>query len=61
MRVFLDGEKRRTMYMKKKLLSVLLAGVMVVSLAACGGGDSGSGSDSGRGRGREAEAEADLW
>ena len=37
--------------MKKKLLSVLLAGVMVVSLAACGGGsgsgDSGSSSDSG--------------
>ena len=35
--------------MKKKLLSVLLASTMVLSLAACGGGsdDSGSGSDSG--------------
>ena len=28
--------------MKKKLLSVLLAGCMVLSLAACGSGDSGS-------------------
>ncbi|MEZ3488229.1 MAG: carbohydrate ABC transporter substrate-binding protein [Lachnospiraceae bacterium] len=36
--------------MKKKLLSVLLAGAMVLSLAACGGGGSdegGSGGDSG--------------
>ena len=29
--------------MKKKLLSLLLAGAMALSLAACGGGDSGSG------------------
>ena len=47
--------------MKKKLLSVLLAGVMVVSLAACGGGsgsgDSGSSSDSGSGS--ESTAESD--
>ena len=47
--------KRRTKIMKKKLLSVLLAGVMVISLAACGGGsgDGGSGdSDNGSGRGQ---------
>lgn len=34
--------------MKKKLLSTALAGIMVMSLAACGGGNSGGGSaDSG--------------
>ena len=44
--------------MKKKLLSVLLAGVMVISLAACGGGsgDGGSG-DSDNGSGTTAESD----
>ena len=39
--------------MKKKLLSVLLAGVMVISLAACGGGSGDGGS-------RTAWSKADL-
>ncbi len=42
--------------MKKKLLSVLLAGVMVLSLAACGGGGSSSSSSDGGDGGEKAES-----
>lgn len=45
--------------MKKKLLSVLLAGVMVMSLAACGGGSGDSGSSGGSDSGSGSTAESD--
>ncbi len=35
--------------MKKKILSTALAGIMVMSLAACGGGNSGGGDSAGGG------------
>lgn len=35
--------------MKKKLLSTALAGIMVISLAACGGGGNSGGGNSGGG------------
>lgn len=46
--------------MKKKMISLLLAGVMVLSLAACGGGtgDTGEGNDTGNST--DAEASADV-
>ena len=45
--------------MFKKMVSVMLAGAMVISLAACGGGNAGgeSGSQSGADSGSEAEGE----
>ncbi len=45
--------------MKRKILAALLAGVMVLSLAACGGGDSGSG-DSGSTDAGGGEASGDM-
>ena len=47
--------------MKKKLLSVLLAGVMVISLAACGGGggDSSGGDINSKSSGSDTSAESD--
>lgn len=49
--------------MKKKLISMLLAGAMVLSMTACGGnggGNNGGGSDGGDSGGNEAGASAEM-
>ena len=44
--------------MKKKLFSMLLAGIMVLSLAACGGGNGGNNGGDGGSTGGDAQSDS---